>query len=115
MDDYPAGYGKVAAVENLDSDFLICRKFGFLHRYALLYLQDELVEIEEDLERLDKWEFSDGDPKRLVSRRRDRGVGDSRRQDLVAKLHTKLKEYGELRSTETFPFLKLMYLQTKPF
>ena len=98
MDEYPAGYGKIAAVEDLDSDFLICRKFGFLHKYALLYLQDELVEIQEDLERLDRWEFSDGDPKKLVSRRRDRALGDSRRQDLVAKLHAKLKEYGKLQA-----------------
>ena len=98
MDEYPAGYGKIAAVEDLESDFFICRKFGFLHKYALLYLQDELVEIQEDLERLDKWELSDGDTKTLVSRRRDRAVGDSRRQDLIARLVAKLKQYGMLQS-----------------
>lgn len=98
MDEYPVGYGKIAAIEDLDSDFLICRKFGFLHKYALLYLQDELVEIQEDLERLDRWEFSDGDPKKLISRRRDRAVGDSRRQELIAKLHVKLKQYGKLQA-----------------
>ena len=98
MDEYPAGYGKIAAVEDLDPEFFICRKFGFLHKYALLYLQDELVEIQEDLERLDKWEFSDGDTKTLVSRRRDRAVGDSRRQDLIARLVAKLKQYGILQA-----------------
>ena len=95
MDEYPAGYGKIAAVEDLDPDFLICRKFGFLHKYALLYLQDELVQLEEELEDLDKWEFRDGDSKKLVSRRRDCAVGHAKRQDLVAKLHTKLKQYGK--------------------
>ncbi|KAK0509127.1 hypothetical protein JMJ35_008498 [Cladonia borealis] len=95
LDEYPAGYGKIAAIADLDSDFLICRKFGFLHKYALLYLQDELVEIEEDLERLDKWEFRDGDPKNLVSRRRDRGLGHEARQKLIARLHAKLKQYDE--------------------
>lgn len=98
MNEYPVGYGKIAAIEDLDSDFLICRKFGFLHKYALLYLQDELVEIQEDLERLDRWEFSDGDPKKLVSRRRDRALGHKNRQDLIVKLHAKLKQYGKLQA-----------------
>ena len=98
MDEYPVGYGKIAASEDLDPDFLIYRKFGFLHNYALLYLQDELVEIQEDLERLDRWEFSDGDLKKLISRRRDCAVGDSRRQELVTKAHVKLKQYGELQA-----------------
>ncbi len=98
MDEYPVGYGKIAAVEDLDPDFLIYRKFGFLQNYALLYLQDELVEIQEDLERLDRWEFSDGDPKKLISRRRDRAVGGKRRQELVAELHGKLKQYSKLQA-----------------
>ena len=98
MDEYPVGYGKIAAVQDLDPEFLICRKFGFLHNYALLYLQDELVEIQEDLERLDRWEFSDGDPKKLISRRRDSAVSDSRRQELIATLHAKLKQYGKSRA-----------------
>ena len=98
MDEYPTGYGRIAAIEDLDTDFLICRKFAFLHKYALLYLQDELVEIQEDLERLDWWEFSDGDPKKLESRRIDRSLGHKNRQDLIAKLHAKLKQYGKLQA-----------------
>ena len=98
MDEYPSGYGKIAAIEDLDSDFLIFRKFGFLHKYALLYLQDELVEIQEDLERLDSWESSDGDPKKLSSRRRDRALGHPERQALIAKLHAKLEQYGKLQA-----------------
>ena len=98
MDEYPSGYGKIAAIEDLDSDFLILRKFGFLHKYALLYLQDELVEIQEDLERLDRCESSDGDPKKLVSRRSDRCLGHPARQDLIANLHAKLEEYGKLQT-----------------
>lgn len=96
VNQYPAGYGKIAAVEDLDPDFSIYRKFGYLHNYALLYLQDELAEIQDDLERLDRWEFSDGVPKRLISRRKDSTSGDSRRKELVDKLHTKLAQYGKL-------------------
>lgn len=95
MNQYPAGYGKVAAVEGLDSDFSIYRKFGFLHHYALLYLQDELAEIQDDLERLDRWEYSDGQPKRLISRRKDNASGDSRRKELIDNLHSKLAQYGQ--------------------
>ena len=112
MDEYPVGYGKIAAVEDLDTDFLICRKFGFLQKYALLYLQDELVEMQGDLERLDRWEFSDGDPKKLISRRRDRAVGGSRRQELIAKLHAKLKQYSKSRA-QCCRFPKITSLQTK--
>ncbi len=95
VNQYPPGYGKVAAIGDLDPDFSIYRKFGVLHNYALLYLQDELAEIQDDLERLDRWEFSDGVPKRLISRRKDDTSDDSRRKELVDRLHHKLAQYGE--------------------
>ena len=44
----------------------------------------------------DKWDFRDGDQKRLVSRRRDYGRPDSRRREIIAAVHCKLKEYGTL-------------------
>ena len=94
MDDYVSGYGKVAAIEDLDADFFIYRKFGWLHHYALLHLQDGLAEIEEELERLDTWESKKGDPSKLVSRRTDYAYKDSRRKELVEKLHDKLAQYG---------------------
>ena len=94
VNEYPAGYCKIAAVEDLDPNFSIYRKFGFLHHYALLLLQDELAELQDDLERFDRWEFSDGDAKNLISRRKDYAVGDSRRKQLITKLHSKLAQYG---------------------
>lgn len=98
VDEYSPGYGKIAAVQDLGSEFLIYRKFGFLHKYALLYLQAELVELQEDLERLDRREFNFGDPKNLTSRSRDCVVGNPKRKKLVAKLSTKLKQYGMLQA-----------------
>ena len=94
MDDCVSGYGKVAAIEDLDADFFIYRKFGWLHHYALLHLQDGLVEIQEELERLDTWESERGDPSKLVSRRIDYAYKDSRRKELVERLHDKLAQYG---------------------
>lgn len=96
VDEYSAGYGKVAAIEDLGEDFLIYRKFGWLHNYALLFLQDELSEIQEKLERLDKWEFRDGDDKLLLSRRRTYRKDDSERRELLIQLRSKLAEYGEI-------------------
>lgn len=55
-----------------------------------------MAEIQDDLERLDRWEFSDGSPRRLISRRKDNASDDSRRKELVDKLHGKLAQYGML-------------------
>lgn len=96
VDDYNPGYGKVAAFEDLDGDFLVFRKFGWLHNYALLYLQDELVQQQEDIEAFDRWESTHGDPTKLVSRRNDYASQASRRKELVGNLHAKLAQYGEI-------------------
>ncbi|KAL6713931.1 hypothetical protein ACLMJK_008425 [Lecanora helva] len=95
VDEYPTGYSKVAGIENLDSEFLIYRKFGWLHNYALLHLQDELNELQEELEAYDKWEFRDGQPRRMTSRRLDYGRQESRRKELMSQIHQKLKQYDE--------------------
>lgn len=105
VNDYPQGYGKVAAIEDLDPDLLVYRKFGWLHNYALLHLQDELTELQDELESLDEWEFSDGNPTMLNSRRLDYDRPRSRRKELVASLHAKLAQYGELRAEHSSPSL----------
>ncbi|KAL2056583.1 hypothetical protein ABVK25_002977 [Lepraria finkii] len=93
LNEYPRGYGKVAAIENLDSDLLVYRKYGWLHNYALLHLQDELAELQEELETLDRWESSDGNDTLLYSRRLDYDQPRSIRKRIVAKLHEKLAKY----------------------
>lgn len=97
--DYTPGYGKVSAIEDLDGDFLVFRKFGWLHNYALLYLQDELVQHQDEIESFDKWEFRHGDRTKLVSRRKDNAFRDSRRKELVGKLQAKLAQYGRHQSS----------------
>ncbi|KAL9589838.1 MAG: hypothetical protein Q9203_001360 [Teloschistes exilis] len=69
LDQYVAGYPKVAAYENSDPDFLIYRKFGWLHNRVLLYLQDELAEFEYRLEKLEKRTFAEENAVQLKSRR----------------------------------------------
>ena len=92
MDTFEAGYPKVAAAEVCDPNFLILRKFDWLHLRVLLRLQDELVELEEDLRELDNFDYGD-DYKKLQSRRRDEGI-DSKRKDLLSQVEQKLAIYG---------------------
>jgi len=61
---------------------------------VLLHRQDELAELEEELESLDKDDYSN-DFKKLKSRRRDYAV-DSDRKDLLIKIEQKLAAYDEL-------------------
>ena len=103
MDYYKPGYSKVAAIADLDADFLVFRKFGWLHNYALLYLQDELVQQQDELERFDRWEHEKGDPTKLVSRRKDQSFHNSRRKKLVGKLQFTLAQYGELARSIILP------------
>jgi len=95
VDHYIVGYSKLAAVEDCDPHFLIYRKFGWLRNCSLLYLQDQLVELEEDLKALDRYEFIE-EPRKLVSRRRNEGPKGIERRELLTKIKEKLAEYGEL-------------------
>lgn len=93
MDEYNEGYGKLAAIESCDPNFLIYRKFLWLRNYVLLRYQDELVELEEDLEDLDQYDYQNDD-KRLISRRRDDALAGSKRKELLRTIDRKLAAYG---------------------
>lgn len=96
MSEYERGYGKVAAFEDSDPAFLIYRKFGWLHNRILLHLQDELADLEDQLEDLDRWEVLTGNPKKLLCRRLDDAVPEeSERRRLLTLCREKLDEYGE--------------------
>ncbi|KAL9118280.1 MAG: hypothetical protein Q9187_005178, partial [Circinaria calcarea] len=95
LDEYPPGYGKLAAIEDCDPNFLIYRKFGWLHNRVLLHHQDELAEYEEQLEDLDSFDRQH-DPRNLISRRRDDAVEGSRRKELLSEVEKKLAAYDNL-------------------
>ncbi|MCJ1268161.1 hypothetical protein MMC22_008047 [Lobaria immixta] len=96
LDEYPVGYGKLAAIVGSDPSFLIYRKFSWLHNRVLLHYQDELAELEYELEALDQDDFQ-VDDKLLISRRRDDGrLKGSRRKELLKEIDGKLSEYQEL-------------------
>ncbi|KAL8742151.1 MAG: hypothetical protein Q9190_005319 [Brigantiaea leucoxantha] len=95
IDDHPEGYPQLAAFINSDDNFLMCRKFGFLHNRVLLYRQDELVELERDLVEMDELD-KDEDPRALKSRQHDNGRDlPLTRRTLINRIDEKLKEYDE--------------------
>ena len=94
MDRYPQGYGKIAAIEACDPNFLIYRKFAWLHNRLLLHCQDELAQLERQLEELDLYHFRE-QPRRLISRRRDDVFPDGKRKDLLKAIDAKLLQYRE--------------------
>ena len=92
MDQYPEGYGRLAAFIDCDPNFRIYRKFGWLHHRVLLHIQDELHKLEQELEGIDAWEAECGDTVKLASRRLDT---NSERESLIEAIKDKLDEYGD--------------------
>lgn len=82
----PEGYAALSRYMDLSSELGVIRRFGTLHYRNLLYLQDELMELEERLHERDRMDGEHG------SRRRDR---DQVRAGLMLQLRKKLRQYGK--------------------
>lgn len=76
----------------------MCRRFGFLHTRLLLYRQDELAQLENELMSLDG-EDEESSPKSLVSRKLDEARQDCPRKGLIKEIDEKLKDYGRISMT----------------
>lgn len=99
VDEYPSSYGKVAAIENIHSDFSIYRKFGWLRSCALLHLQDELVKLEV----YEYWDITKGSSMKVLSRRRDYSFQEPKRKELMETVYTKVAQYGKLPAKSYAP------------
>ncbi|MCJ1286044.1 hypothetical protein MMC26_005386 [Xylographa opegraphella] len=95
IDSHPEGYPQLAAFINSDDNFAMCRRFGFLHQRVLLYRQDELRDLEDQLIRLDD-EDKEEMPKALKSRKLDDIREGSYRRGLIQQIDEKLKEYVDV-------------------
>lgn len=81
---------------NSSDNFLMCRRFSFLHSRVLLHRQDELAEMEKTLLAMDD-EDVDLDELALGSRRRDdERTEEPSRSSLINKIDAKLRDYDEL-------------------
>ncbi|KAL5313879.1 hypothetical protein ACEPPN_018302 [Leptodophora sp. 'Broadleaf-Isolate-01'] len=91
-----------SAFMDSDENFMIYRRFGFLHARLLLQKQDELRLMEEALDRLDRDDISEN-PKALQCRMEDVDLekqstpqGTETRQKLLSRMETTILRYDEL-------------------
>ena len=71
----------------------MCRRFGFLQHRVLLYRQDELRGLEEQLIKLDN-EDKKAAPIALMSRALDDARYGSHRKELIQEIDYKLNQYS---------------------
>ncbi|KAL9011289.1 MAG: hypothetical protein Q9173_003851 [Seirophora scorigena] len=79
---------------DLNPDFLIYRKFGWLRNRLSLNLQDELVTLEQELQLLGNNEARLCDPEDVLISRGNDELQKTLRQELLPTIRQKLLEYG---------------------
>ncbi|RDW74875.1 hypothetical protein BP6252_06017 [Coleophoma cylindrospora] len=89
--DCPDGYPTLAAFLDSDENFMLYRRFGFIQSRLLLYKQDQLRVLEEELDTLDK----NDDDIYLTCRAND-DLDERPRTKLLKKIEAKFREYAEL-------------------
>ncbi|KAK4231616.1 hypothetical protein QBC38DRAFT_226349 [Podospora fimiseda] len=91
MESYREGYPRLAAFLNSEKEFTAFRHFGQVHVRLLLEKQDEIAQLEERLDQLDKNETNDF----ALRTRREHPRSDERRA-LFAELEAKVVSYDTL-------------------
>lgn len=89
VENYPCGYPQFAAVIGAHPDFSCSRRFTTSRARILLFKQDKVCTIENELEELDRKE------KRFIFLGRFRGQNNIERVELLEKLDIALAEYGK--------------------
>jgi hypothetical protein len=108
VEECPRGYPRLAAFLDSDPNFMLFRRFGFLHARVLLNKQDELRVLEKQLDQVDG-EDERENHKLLECRVRDARHqpcgGKKGRQALLQDIEKKLTEYGMLFSCFLVPLI----------
>jgi hypothetical protein len=91
--DVPSGYPTVAALISKDNDFAIFRKFRYLNARNLLYLQAELIDLENELETVDRSLEIKNETEELKSWKNF--AKDEVRRDLALRIRKTLDEYSK--------------------
>jgi hypothetical protein len=99
----PEGYPRLAAFLDSDENFMLYRRFGFLQARLLLYKQDELKMLEDELDSMDRKDKREN-PRWLKSHRKDDAKSGERKK-LLCKIEEKFTEYG-LQPKSFCPFLR---------
>lgn len=99
----PAGYPKLAFKMGDMPETAIFRRFGFLNAQILLYMQAELVSLEDRLRRIQARDNEASGSRSLYAKNwfflgnsKYQDDGDERQWELVKEIREKLKEYSKL-------------------
>lgn len=83
-------YPKLAAFLDIDPNFMIYRRFGYLRTRLLLYHQDVLRELELKMDRTDRREANDPATERRLCCREE----DDDQKELLLRIGRQLQTYG---------------------
>jgi hypothetical protein len=92
-DHHPRGYPALASFIGSDKDFFVFRRFNTLSARNLLYLQDELIQLEDKLLEIDLQESRSGGQVELWNCHSRREDSNQQRKALMAEAREKLREY----------------------
>lgn len=101
---HPVGYPRLSERMGLKPETLIFRKFLALNARMLLYMQAELVELEDELQSQEKKDHNnpEGNRARYATDssylRLSHKDGDTTQLELVKKIKEKLKDYSMYRT-----------------
>ncbi|KAM5379416.1 hypothetical protein ACJZ2D_004114 [Fusarium nematophilum] len=93
IEDYPSGYPQYSALISSYDPFFAFRSFRQLRARLLLLKQDELSVLEAQLNQMDREETSP------FFRGTFRGDRNTTRAEVLAQIHSNLKDYGKLTIT----------------
>lgn len=94
LEDYPKGFPRFAAWMNCDENFLMTRRYGWLHNRVMLYRQSELRQLEIKLQLCDEGDDESKDPALVDHRMFARGDAGEYRKELIQQIDEKLEQYG---------------------
>ena len=102
MDDKYRGYRSLSTFLDSDENFMVYRRFGYLHSRMLLKKQDELRKLEAELDEYDEEDANGTEQQRrlLMSRDLDQAAdrkypqGTRTRTMILDEIEEKLNKYG---------------------
>lgn len=94
VDDYPEGYPQLAAFANSCDTFANVRRFGRLSYRLLAHLQNDLIDMEKVLDKLDKKDAADKTMKKRLRGYENYNGWDDEQRKLVSKISTTYSQYG---------------------
>ena len=96
VQECPEGYPQLAAFLDSDDNFMVYRRYGYLHARLLLKKQEQLRQLEEALDNMDN-DDKLAKPASLTTLKEYSAPEASERRALEEDIEKKLLEYGKSR------------------